>query len=145
MENVDKLAEDAIEMATKKVSRRQIASNVYRALVDMHKELKEHFGDKEPTMKNLVKFWGTCFEKELIAWTVHIGVLCKMGFQMEGTTLGFVTQEVDPELVKFKEPFHTCVVCAATGWFKKCPCGKDRYCSEWCQKTDWKRHKAEYH
>jgi len=33
-----------------------------------------------------------------------------------------------------------CVMCCKKG-IKKCPCGKERYCSSECQKKDWKLHK----
>jgi len=33
-----------------------------------------------------------------------------------------------------------CVMCCKKG-LKKCPCGKERYCSSECQKKDWKLHK----
>ena len=33
-----------------------------------------------------------------------------------------------------------CVMCCKKG-VKKCPCGKERYCSSECQKKDWKLHK----
>ena len=107
---------------------------------------------------SMMKKWGA---EEAMLWIIRWAVTVKIAVNMgviipDGKTNGLITIQTGDEGIKYmeaqkflktkKDIFHTCVVCAKQGFFKKCSAckSKDKYCSPECQKADWKRHKQQH-
>lgn len=140
---LDDLADGVIAEALKSVSRRVLGVKVMQVMRELMVGLYNHFGeDACPDIRQVAKFWGTRFEDNHAQWCGSVAVLLKLDSANSKYASLYSVESTD---IRYKDPFHTCVVCAKTGWFKKCACGKDRYCGAECQKADWKRHKVAHH
>ena len=134
-----------------------IGQNALITLREQKKELGRDFpGDYD--FVSMMKKWGVD-ETSLwmIRWAVTVKIAVNMGVIIpDGKTNGLITIQTDDKGIEYmesrkflktkKDIFHTCVVCAKRGFFKKCSVCKsdDKYCSPECQKADWKRHKQQH-
>jgi len=140
---LDETADGVIAKALKSVSRRVLGVKVMQVMRELMDGLYNHFGeDAAPDIRQVAKFWGADFEDNHAQWTASVAVLLKLDSANSKYASLYSVESTD---VRYKNPYHICVVCAKTGWFKKCACGKDRYCGAECQKADWKRHKVAHH
>ena len=99
-------------------------------------------------MRDVLKLWRDDFATKVTQWFINCAVLLELGVIRNDEGNGWVVRRMGrgaEATVTAEHIFETCVVCAARGKFRRCPCSKKmRYCGTACRDLGWEHHKAEH-